>query len=113
MQSVISAYMISPTTGFVKIDQFSITTADEFRFATKRLVAQGMKNLVLDLRNNGGGVLQTAVEITDEFLKKGAIIVKTKGYHTPEQIYRATSQGELEQTKVAVLINSIRLLQVK
>jgi carboxyl-terminal processing protease len=106
LQSVISAYMIAPTTGFVKIDQFSITTADEFRLATKRLAAQGMKNLVLDLRNNGGGVLQTAVEITDEFLKKGAIIVKTKGYHTPEQIYRATSQGELEQTKVAVLINS-------
>ena len=106
LQSVISAYMITPTTGFVKIDQFSITTGDEFRLATKTLLAKGMKNLVLDLRNNGGGVLQTAVEITDEFLKKGAIIVKTKGYHTPEQIYRASSKGELEHIKVAVLINS-------
>jgi carboxyl-terminal processing protease len=104
--SVLASYMMNGSTGFIKIDQFSVTTAEEFRVASQKLKRAGMKNLILDLRNNGGGVLQSAVEIVDEFLKNGAVIVKTKGVHLKEQVYKATSKGELEQTKVVVLINS-------
>lgn len=106
IQSVIASYMIQPTVGFVKIDQFSITTADEFVQASQKLKNEGMKTMVLDLRNNGGGVLQSAVEIVDEFLKDGAVIVKTKGVHSKEKVYKATSKGDLEKMKVIVLINS-------
>jgi carboxyl-terminal processing protease len=106
LQSVICAYMINPTTGFVKIDEFSIATGKEFQIATERLKNLGMKKMVLDLRNNPGGVLQSAVDVVDEFLPAGKIIVKTKGAHSKEQVYKATSKGELENVKLIVLINS-------
>jgi len=106
IQSVIAAYMIQPTVGFIKIDQFSITTADEFLKASQKLKNEGMKTMILDLRNNGGGVLNSAVDIVDEFLKEGAVIVKTKGVHSKERVYKATSKGGLEKMNVVVLINS-------
>jgi carboxyl-terminal processing protease len=106
IQSILASFMVNETTGFVKIDQFSITTSEEFRRATKTLQSAGMKHLVLDLRNNGGGVLQSAVEICDEFLEAGKVIVKTKGAHQKEKVYTATRNGILEKTKVVVLINS-------
>ncbi len=106
IESVVSVYMVNKKVGYIKIDEFSVTTSDEFRKASSWLVEQGMKSLVLDLRNNGGGVLQSAIEIADEFLGKGIPIVKTKGEHTGSYTYRATSKGNLEKTKVAILINS-------
>jgi carboxyl-terminal processing protease len=105
IESVSVAYMITPTIGFIKIDQFSVSTADEFKVAAFNLKQKGMKNLILDLRNNGGGVMQAATEIADEFLANGIPIVKTKGIHTGSQTYRATSKGMLEKMEVAVLIN--------
>jgi carboxyl-terminal processing protease len=105
IESVIAAYMIEPTVGFIKIDQFSISTAEEFKVAAFNLKQKGMKKLILDLRNNGGGVMQSATEIADEFLANGIPIVKTKGIHTGTQTYRATSKGILEKMEVAVLIN--------
>lgn len=106
LQSVICSYMISPTTGFVKIDEFSVATAKEFQIASARLKKLGMNKIILDLRNNPGGVLQSAVDIVDEFLPAGKVIVKTKGAHLREQVYKSTSKGELENIKVVVLINS-------
>lgn len=103
--SVSAAYMIDQETGFIKIDQFSLTTEDEFKQASEKLVAKGMKRLVLDLRGNAGGVLQTATQIADEFLANNKIIVSTKGQHSKERFYKATTKGELEHIKVAVLIN--------
>lgn len=105
IKSVSAFYMLNDETGFLKIDQFSLTTADEFRNATHQLKQQGMKKLILDLRNNAGGVMQSAVEIVDEFLTSGKIIVSTKGAHSKEMIYRSTRQGALKQTKLVVLIN--------
>jgi carboxyl-terminal processing protease len=98
--------MIDKTIGFVKIEQFSLATTYEFQEATAKLKAQGMKKLIIDLRNNGGGVLTSATDIADEFLKAGIPIVETKGKHTTSYTYRATSKGELENIQVAILINS-------
>jgi carboxyl-terminal processing protease len=103
--SILSAYMIDNETGFIKIDQFSLTTDAEFKNAAETLLRNGMKKLILDLRNNAGGVMQSATKITDEFLSANKIIVSTKGKHSKERYYKATSSGVLENTKVVVLIN--------
>ena len=105
IESVISAYMIEPTIGFIKIDQFSVNTSQEFRKAALWLNQKGMKKLILDLRNTGGGVLQSATDIADEFLSKNLPMLKTKGEHTKSQTYRATAGGILESTELTILIN--------
>lgn len=104
--SVSAAYLISPGVGYIKIDEFSFTTSDEFRQAASFLKQKGMRKVLLDLRNNGGGVLQTAVEITDEFLSSGVPIVETKGEHSGSKKYYATGGGMLEKMPVVVMINS-------
>ena len=106
ISSISSSYMITPSIGFIKIDQFSITTANEFKAQVAVLKLKGMQKLILDLRNNGGGVLQSAVEIVDEFLEQGKVIVKTKGTHSKEQIYRASKNGMLHNLPLVVLVNS-------
>ncbi len=104
--SVLAAYMVDKTIGFIKIEQFSMTTSYEFEEATARLKSQGMKKLIIDLRNNGGGVLTGATKIADEFLKANIPIVETKGAHAMPYTYRATTKGNLEDIQVAILINS-------
>jgi len=106
VESILSSYMIDDKTGYIKIERFSVETAREFRQAAKDLRDKGMKQMILDLRNNGGGVLTTATEIADEFLRANVPIVETRGEHAGVQVYRATSRGMLHDTKVAVLINS-------
>lgn len=106
IESVVAAYMVNPTVGYIKVDEFSVTTSEEFSLAAAWLQQKGMQKLILDLRNNGGGVLQSAIEMADEFLASGKTIVQTKGQHTGTYTYRATSRGSLEKTPVAVLINS-------
>lgn len=106
ISSIVCSNMISNSIGYIKIEQFSITTSQEFRDAANYLKSKGMKKLILDLRNNGGGVLQSATEIIDEFLKENLPIVTTKGEHTKTKTYLSTSGGILESTKVAVLINA-------
>jgi carboxyl-terminal processing protease len=106
IESVLSAYMIQPKIGYIKIEQFSATTTDEFRKAAEYLKSKGMTKMILDLRNNGGGILQSATDIADEFLKKDLVIVKTKGEHTRSEVYRSTGGGMLESTELVVLINA-------
>ncbi len=106
IESVVSAYMTDGSIGYIKVDEFSVTTPEEFHSAAGWLMGKGMKKLILDLRNNGGGVLQSAIALSDEFLPKGIPIVQTKGEHTGTFTYRATSAGILEKTEVVVLINS-------
>lgn len=106
IESVSVAYLIAPNVGFIKIDQFSVTTADEFRKAAVWLKGKGMKKLIIDLRNNGGGVLQSAIQIADEFLAANVPIVMTKGTHMGSKTYRATSDGVLEKTSLVILINA-------
>lgn len=106
IKSVSCAYMIDRTTGYILIDQFSAPTAEEFHFEAQKLKNAGMTKLVLDLRNNPGGVLSSATDIADEFLAGGMTIVKTKGRKTGEQIYKSKDGDLLEKTQVVVLINS-------
>ncbi|CUS98952.1 S41 family peptidase [Candidatus Kryptobacter tengchongensis] len=104
--SVDVAVMVSKDIGYISINRFSETTDREFKEAVRKLKEQGMKKLILDLRNNPGGLLSEAVKIADEFLPKGRLIVYTKG-RLPEynEEFYATSEGTLENIPVILLVN--------
>ncbi|OOQ60694.1 S41 family peptidase [Mucilaginibacter pedocola] len=103
--SSVDAYYLSGTTGYIKISKFGYTTDADFREALANLKVDGMKKLVLDLRGNGGGYLNTATAMADEFLPKGKLIVYTDGVHEPRTDYTATDSGSYEQGDLAVLID--------
>lgn len=103
--TVTCSYMINQETGYILIEQFSVPTYQEFILASQKLKSQGMKKLILDLRGNGGGVMESAVSIVDEFLPSGRVIVSAKGRKFPEQKEIATGGGLLEDVKLAILIN--------
>jgi carboxyl-terminal processing protease len=105
MSSIDAYYMATPEIGYVKISKFASTTDPDFRKALTDLKSQGMKKLILDIRGNGGGYLNTATALADEFLNKGQLIVYTKGIHEPRTDYFATDSGEFRQGKMAVLID--------
>ncbi len=106
IKSVTASFMISDTIGFIKLVRFSETSAQEFFFAAQKLLKQGMKKLVFDLRGNGGGYLQIAEQIVDEFLEKGKLIVYTKEKNGKKNSAFSSSGGILKNTPVAVLIDS-------
>lgn len=103
--SVVSWYMIKDDIGYLRISNFSKTTAAEFRAAAARLLRKGMKKLILDVRSNGGGVLTGATEIADEFLQGGKTIVVTKGEHVEDVRYTSSARGSLKNTELVILIN--------
>jgi carboxyl-terminal processing protease len=103
--SIDAPYMIDEYTGYLKITRFAKTTYAEFIEATENLKNQGMEKLIIDLRNNGGGVLQAATKIADEILVKNKMIVYTDGRTRNRAEYFSTNQGILESTQVAILIN--------
>ena len=103
--SVDVAYMLDETTGYIKLEKFIATTHKEFVKAVKKLQGQGMKKLIFDLRDNSGGYLAEAVEIVDEFLPKGSLIVYTQGEHRDRQYIFARRHGMLEETPVTILID--------
>lgn len=103
--SVDIAYMVQPEVGYIKISRFAATTYDEYKAAFAKLKAQGMTKLIVDLRGNGGGYLNTAVDIADEFLSNGKEIVYTIGKARPRKDYMATSKGSFESGKLTVLID--------
>lgn len=103
--SIDCAYMVNSNTGYIKLNSFTATSADEFKEATRQLLAQGMKNLVLDLRNNGGGLLSTCIDIADEFLDSDQLIVYTKGRNRKPIYHKSTKGGLLINCKSVILIN--------
>lgn len=103
--SVDVAYMVNPQTGYIKVARFAATTYDEYMAAFKKLKSQGMQNLIVDLRGNGGGYLNTATGIADEFLDKGKEILYTEGKARPRKDYKATKAGDFETGKLIVLID--------
>lgn len=103
--SIDAAYMIDDQTGYIRLLRFSETSYDEFNAAIDSLLSSGMKNLVLDLRGNGGGLLSAAVSIADEFLPEGKQIVYTKGRADGEEHIVATKAGRLEKMPVALLVD--------
>jgi carboxyl-terminal processing protease len=103
--SLDASYMIDKTTGYIKLNRFAATTYDEFKEALGKLMQQGMKNLILDLQGNGGGYLGTAIEIANEFLKQGSLIVYTEGVHQKRENALATNKGALQTGRLIVLVD--------
>ena len=106
VKSIDATYMIRPKVGYIRIGSFGATTYDEFCESMQKLKAQGMQTLVLDLQENGGGYLQAAVRIAEEFLKKDDLIVYTEGRRAHRADYRAQGDGLFSKGKVIVLVDS-------
>lgn len=106
VKSVDAAYMIRPGIGYIRIGSFGATTYDEFTESLRRLSRNGMTDLILDLQENGGGYLQAAVEIANEFLSDGDMIVYTEGRSAPRTEYRARGNGSFTGGRVVVLVDS-------
>ncbi len=100
-----ASYMIRPGVGYVRIGSFGTTTYKEFMDAVKALQSQGMKDMVLDLQDNGGGYMMAAVQIANEFLTKDDLIVYTDGRRVLRNTYRAQGNGTLQSGRVVVLVN--------
>lgn len=105
LSSLDAAYMAAPGTGYIKISKFALTTDADFRTALNKLKVKGMQKLVLDIRDNGGGYLNAATELADEFLTKNRLIVYTKGLHEERKDYFATDSGVYQEGKLAVIID--------
>lgn len=103
--SVDASYMMDTVTGYIKISRFASTTYQEFDNALSKLQKLGMQQLILDLRGNPGGFLDAAIDISDEFLSKGKMIVYTQGKNRPRQNSVASEKGRFEQQKLVVLID--------
>jgi carboxyl-terminal processing protease len=106
INSLDASYMLNDNTGYIKLNKFSATTNTEFLDAIKLLKANNKLNsLVLDLRGNGGGFLNTAVDLADQFLSAYKLVVYTQGIHAEKKEYTSTATGELEQGKLVILID--------
>ena len=107
LPSVPSAFMLDPTTGYLKISSFTATTSREFAQALKRMIDEdGMEDLVIDLRDNPGGYLNEAVEVLNHiFLDKHKLLVFTKGAKIGTKDYESNGSSRLNIKKIAVLIN--------
>lgn len=99
------AYMVNDNTGFIKITTFAMTTFEEFMKALRDLKAKGMTKLIIDLRNNTGGIMEAAIRIANQFLKEGQLIVYTKGRNQPRNEATATGKGEFETGDLVILID--------
>lgn len=105
LNSLDAGYMIAPETGYIRLNKFSETTYEEFMESMQKLKEEGIQKLILDLRGNGGGILQEAVEIADEFLNDNKLIVYTQGSHIKKQEYRARREGIFENGALIILVD--------
>jgi carboxyl-terminal processing protease len=100
-----ASYMIDRQTGYIRINKFSRTTFEEFMTGLEALEKQGLKNLVLDIRGNGGGIVDEAVNMADEFLGNDDLIVYTEGRKSPRKEYHAQRPGSFESGKLILLVD--------
>jgi carboxyl-terminal processing protease len=105
INSIATAQMIDQSIGYIKISRFARTTYEEFMVHIEKLNDEGMDELVIDLRGNGGGYLTAAVQIAEEFLEKGQLIVYTEGKSSPRKSYFASKKGSFSEMPLAVLID--------
>ncbi len=105
LYTVDAAYMADPTTGYIKITSFGAETAKEVTQALRDLRAKGMKNLIIDLQDNGGGYLSAAIDISQMFLPKGSAIVSTKGLNQPAQHAYAENSKPDTKSKLVIMTN--------
>lgn len=106
IESVDAAYMVSPKTGYISVVNFAERTPDELREAIRRLQKEGMENLILDLQDNGGGYMNSAVEMAGEFLSKGDLVVSTRAPRTNGEVrYEVENKGLMPDGRLVVLVN--------
>ena len=107
MKSVTAAYMLNDHTGYIRIKNFGETTYSELLIALVQLSQQGATGICLDLRDNTGGYLTSAVQIANEFLPRGKLIVYTQGRKSPRQEFKSNGHGSYQNTPLVVLINEV------
>ncbi|MCR5077367.1 MAG: S41 family peptidase [Prevotella sp.] len=105
VKSVSASYMLNDTTGYIRVKNFGEKTYAEMLSALQTLNVQGADHLVVDLRDNGGGILETAVQMANEFLPKNRLIVYTQGRKSPRVDYRSDGKGSYQHIPMVVLIN--------
>ena len=103
--SIDAAYMLKDKIGYIRIDRFGATTSKEFSDALTKLKKQGMKDLILDLQGNGGGYLNAAIDLANEFLNTKDLIVYTEGKRNPRSEFYAKGNGQFQDGKLAILID--------
>ena len=105
VHSLDAAYMADKHTGYIKLNRFAASSTEEIEEALLKLKKKGMKDLILDLQGNGGGYLNIAIELADEFLTKGKLIVYTEGSRQRRDEAKATYRGLLEEGRLVVLVD--------
>ncbi len=105
INSLDAAYMIGEKIGYIKLNRFSFTTMEEFRTAAAELKDQGMQDLILDLSGNGGGYMDVAIKLSDQFLDDSKLIVYTEGNSHPKHDYYASSRGSFQDGRLVVIID--------
>lgn len=104
-KSISCSYMINDTTGYIRIKNFGETTYPEMLVALAKLSTEGFTNLIIDLRDNTGGYMASAIQITNEFLPSGKLIVYTQGRKSPREEYRSDGRGSYQKIPLVILIN--------
>ncbi|MBU0763207.1 MAG: S41 family peptidase, partial [Bacteroidetes bacterium] len=100
-----ASYMVDDSIGYIKLNRFARTTMDEFNEGLASLKQEGMKHLILDLRDNAGGYMNMAIDLADEFLDNNKMIVYTEGEKSPKHDYKSTDKGDFEEGKLIVLVD--------
>ena len=103
--SLDASYMITPTTGYIRLNKFGANTIEEFQAAISKLQSQGMKDLILDLQGNGGGYLNAAIDLANEFLPQKSLIVYTEGKASKRSEFVAKGNGNFLKGKLVVLVD--------
>jgi len=105
--SIDVAYMVTSNIGYIKISKFSATTYDEFLSDLLKLKSKGLKKLIIDIRGNGGGYLNIATQLADEFLTDKKLIVYTQGRNSPKKYFYASDKGDFKKNELVVLIDEL------
>jgi carboxyl-terminal processing protease len=103
--SIESSFLLNDHTGYIRLSRFGATTKQEFKDAVAELKHNGMNELILDLQSNGGGLMNAAIDMADEFLSDGKCIVYTKGLHLPRTQSDATKNGVFEKGNLIILMD--------
>ena len=105
IHSIDTYFMVDDETGYIRLDRFARTSADEFAAALQELRKEGLTKMILDLRGNGGGYLDVAFKLTNEFIDKDKMIVYTEGISSKKEDYLASAKGAFTEGRLVVLID--------